>query len=285
MQPRGPGYRVWAMADVAVALVAVAALAFAGFAVRRRLPSSRAPGTRVRIVDAANLTTMDDNGAVRSVQAADITLPRQTLERLWTPMHLERLARTYWRYLSRWMLGLVRVKYDDDERAIVFLTRPFVLLRFRAPEYEMDSRHGRVRWRIASGLLVSRSAHDGDGYLQIEVTRCGPVDERTERVHIEVEVANFYPALASSIARWFYKITQSRIHVWVTHGYLRSLARLELAESVVGPLRRDARRRQAAGRARAVGGLVSQRRRPGRWLRPGRARRAGVTRLAGACGW
>ena len=234
MAAAAPGYRVEAMADVAVVLVAVAALALAGLAVWRRLPSSRAPGTRVRIVDAANHTTMDERGAVRSVQAADITMPAQTLERLWTPMHLERLARTYWRYLSRWMLGLVRVKYDDDERAIVFLTRPFVLLRFRAPEYEMDARHGRVRWRIASGLLVSKSAHDGDGHLQIEATRCPAVDDETARVHIEVEVANFYPALASSVARWFYKVTQSRIHVWVTHGYLRSLARLELAESVVG---------------------------------------------------
>ena len=222
------------MPDVAVVLVAVAALALAGLAGRRLLPSSRAPGTRARIVDPANHTTMDDSGAVRSVQAADVTLPTQTLERLWTPMHLERLARTYWRYLSRWTLGLVRVKYDHDERAVVMLTRPFVLLRFRAPEYELHSRHGRVRWRIASGLLVSRDAHGGDGYLQIEATRRDPVDEDTARVHIQVEVANFYPALASSIARWFYKGTQSRIHILVTHGYLRSLARLDLAESVVG---------------------------------------------------
>ena len=60
------------------------------------------------------------------------------------------------------------------------------------------------------------------------------VDADTARVHIEVEVANFYPALASGIARWFYSATQSRIHVIVTHGFLRSLARLDLAESVVG---------------------------------------------------
>ena len=53
-------------------------------------------------------------------------------------------------------------------------------------------------------------------------------------MHVEVEVANFYPALASGIARWFYSATQSRIHVIVTHGFLRSLARLDLAESVVG---------------------------------------------------
>ncbi|MBA2262234.1 MAG: hypothetical protein H0W03_06155, partial [Solirubrobacterales bacterium] len=50
----------------------------------------------------------------------------------------------------------------------------------------------------------------------------------------EVEVANFYPALASGIATWFYVNTQSRIHVIMTHGFLRSLARLDLAQSRVG---------------------------------------------------
>jgi hypothetical protein len=53
-------------------------------------------------------------------------------------------------------------------------------------------------------------------------------------MHVEVEVANFYPAIASGIGRWFYEQTQSRIHVLVTHGFLRSLARLDLVESKVG---------------------------------------------------
>ena len=53
-------------------------------------------------------------------------------------------------------------------------------------------------------------------------------------MHVEVEIANFYPALATWVARWFYANTQSRIHVLVTHGFLRSLARLELEESAVG---------------------------------------------------
>ena len=225
---------VCVMPDVAAVLAAVAVLAVASAAALLRLLARPAPGTHATIVDPEKHTTMDERGAVRSVQAADITLPAEALERLWTPMHLERLARTYWQYLTRWTLGLIRVKYDEDERAIVLLTRPFVLLRFRAPEYEIDASCGRVRWRIASGLLVSRAARDGDGYLQIEVRRCEPIDERTARVHTEVEVANFYPALASGVARWFYAVTQSRIHVLVTHGFLRSLARLDLAESVVG---------------------------------------------------
>ena len=28
-------------------------------------------------------------------------LPAEALDAIWTPMHLERLARTYWRFLTR----------------------------------------------------------------------------------------------------------------------------------------------------------------------------------------
>lgn len=217
-----------------MAVAAAAALAVASLAgVRRLLHRSKRVAEAV-IADPAEHTTMDARGAVRSIQAADLTLPRQALEQIWSPMHLERLARTYWRFLSRCTLGLIRVKYDEDERAVVLVTRPLVLLRFRAPEYEMDSLRGIVRWRIESGALVSRAGHGGNGYLQIDVRRCGPIDAQADRVHVAVEVANFYPALASSVARWLYAATQSRIHVIVTHGFLRSLARLDLAESVAG---------------------------------------------------
>jgi hypothetical protein len=222
------------MVYVAAGVAAAAALALAWFAGLRRLLIRPRQIARAVLVSPEEHTTMNERGAVRSVQAADLTLPAQALDELWSPMYLERLARTYWRFLSRCTLGLVRVKYDDDERAVVLLTRPFVLLRFHAPEYAMDAGRGVVRWRIASGLLVSRAGHDGNGYLQIEVERCARVDRDTARVNVEVEVANFYPALASGVARWFYSATQSRIHVIVTHGFLRSLAKLDLAESVVG---------------------------------------------------
>ena len=54
-------------------------------------------------------------------------------------------------------------------------------------------------------------------------------------MHVEVEIASFYPdARACASPRWLYANTQSRIHVLVTHGFLRSLARLELEESAVG---------------------------------------------------
>ena len=109
-----------------------------------------------------------------------------------------------------------------------------MLLRFHAPEYEMDARLGIVRWRIASGVLVSRAATAATAILEIEVERLPSRDAGPARVHVEVEVANFYPALATAIARWVYAATQSRIHVIVTHGFLRSLAKLELEESAVG---------------------------------------------------
>ena len=51
------------------------------------------------------------------------------------------------------------------------------------------------------------------------------------------EVVNFYPTIATRIGRWIYEQTQLRIHVIVTHAFLRSLANLELEPSRVGALR------------------------------------------------
>jgi hypothetical protein len=183
------------------------------------------------IADPEKHTVMDADGAVRSIQAADVIMPAGELEAIWTPMHLERLARTYWKYLSRVSLGLIRVRYTNTERAVVLLTRPFVLLRFHAPEYEMSAERGIVRWRIRDGVLVAQPDH---GHLEIDVRRFPGERPGYARAHVEVEVSNFYPALSVFVARWFYAITQSRIHVLVTHGFLRSLARLELEESAVG---------------------------------------------------
>ena len=186
------------------------------------------------IRDPEEHTVMDERGAVRSIQAADISMPADQLLELWSPMHLERLARTYWKYLSRVTLGLIRVAYTPTERAVVLIGRPLVLLRFHAPEYSIDADRGVVRWRINDGILVASEGRGADGYLEIDVQRCEEDDPSRVRVHVEVEIASFYPALATRIAGWFYANTQSRIHVLVTHGFLRSLARLELEESAVG---------------------------------------------------
>ena len=160
---------------------------------RRLRRTQRAPVAEAVIADPPSSTSLDDlTGAVRSVQAADIFLPTQALHQIWSPTHLERLARTYWRFLSRVTLGLIRVCYTERERFVVFLFRALKLITFRAPEYEMDPLRGLVRWRIARGLLVARRGRDR-GYLQIEVRRDPQEGISQAHLHVEVELANFYP--------------------------------------------------------------------------------------------
>jgi hypothetical protein len=199
---------------------------------RRRL---RRPAQAV-IVSPRKSTSIAADGAVRSVQSAELTLPQGQLDRVWTAPNLENLARTYWRFLSRVTLGLIRVTYGQDERRVVLLVRPFTLLRLESPEYLIESGHGKVTWRIRDGLLVARGGR-GCGYLALDVRRLpdaapgGPC-----RLRIELEVANFYPAIAASFSTPVYEATQSAIHVLVTHAFLRSLAKLDLAKSRVGAL-------------------------------------------------
>jgi hypothetical protein len=223
--------------SIVVAAGAVVLAALAGLLLARRTHAER-PEQAV-MIDLGDTTSLDRaTGAVRSVQKADLVIEDSALREIWTPVHLERLARTYWRFLTRVTLGLVRVRYTEGERSVVLLAAPFKLLTFQAPEYEMDATRGVVRWRIARGLLVSRRGRDGRGCLQIEVRRSPGDDPRHSRLHVEVEVANFYPSIASRLSRGVYNATQSRIHVFVTHAFLRSLARLDLAESRVGRLGR-----------------------------------------------
>ena len=55
---------------------------------------------------------------------------------------------------------------------------------------------------------------------------------------------NFFPALSfpgsgllNNFGRWLYRFTQLRVHVMVTHGFLKSLGNLRLQRSRVGRLR------------------------------------------------
>jgi hypothetical protein len=192
--------------------------------------------SRAIIANVRDSTSVDrSTGAVRSVQAADMLLPATVLAEVWSPAYLERLARTYWRFLTRVTLGLIRVRYTEKQRFVVLFFRPLTLLTFEAPEYELAPARGLVRWRIARGLLVARRGRDRDsgGYLQIEVRRRPDESSPFAHLHVEVEVANFYPSIAG-ISLGLYNATQSRIHVIVTNGFLRSLASLELARSRVG---------------------------------------------------
>jgi hypothetical protein len=191
----------------------------------------------VTIVDEPQTGSSSETGATGSRQTAEVTLPTEELEKLWSPEHLESLARTYWSFLSRFSLGLIRVLYSEDSRDVVFLRRPFVLLRFHRPEYDYNRDGGTVTWPINRGVLVARRGR-GRGYLRLSVHRKPAQDgARDVTVTISSEVVNFYPAIASRVGRWIYEQTQLRIHVIVTHAFLRSLANLELEPSRVGALR------------------------------------------------
>ena len=194
---------------------------------------TRARVTIVRVPESG----YSENGALGSRQVAEVTLPRSELEKVWSPEYLERLARTYWSFLSRFSLGLIRVLYTDDSRDVVFLRRPFVLLRFHKPRYHFNPDGGTVTWPINRGVLVARRGR-GRGFLRLSVHR-KPAEDGADEVTVVVssEVVNFYPTIATRLSRWIYEQTQLRIHVIVTHAFLRSLANLELEPSRVGALR------------------------------------------------
>ena len=203
---------------------------------RRLLERHRRARARVTIIQEPH-TGSSEGGAVGSRQVAEVAVPRAELEKIWSPEHLERLARTYWSFLSRFSLGLIRVLYSDDSREVVFLRRPFVLLRFRKPEYRIDADGGTVTWPIDRGVLVARRGR-GRGFLRLAVRREPVADDASEvALLVSSEVVNFYPTIATRFSRWIYEQTQLRIHVIVTHAFLRSLANLELEPSRVGALR------------------------------------------------
>jgi len=204
---------------------------------RRLLERHRRARARVTIIHQPQSHGSEKGGATGSRQVAEVTLPREELEKLWSPEHLESLARTYWSFLSRFSLGLIRVVYTVDSREVVFLRRPFVLLRFRKPEYDFNRDGGTVTWPIDRGVLVARRGR-GRGFLRLSVHR-KPAEDGAGEVTIVVssEVVNFYPVIATRVGRWIYEHTQLRIHVIVTHAFLRSLANLELEPSRVGALR------------------------------------------------
>jgi hypothetical protein len=202
---------------------------------RRLIERERRARARVQIVGVKQPVSAPEEG-IGSKQVAEVTLPRSELERIWSPEYLERLARTYWRFLTRVSLGMLRVLYTPHSREVVALCRPFVLLRFRPPEYEFHADGGTVTWPIDRGLLVA-SRGRGRGYLRLTVERRPSGDDGRSQEAIAVvtsEVVNFYPMIASRLGRWIYDQTQLRIHVIVTHAFLRSLANLELEESRTG---------------------------------------------------
>ena len=197
-----------------------------------RSPSGQVEGVEVHVLPDPERGPVTTDGPLRSVQEAELAIEASTLEQLWRPETLERLARGYWRYLNRISLGLLRIAYSGSERSIVLLTRRFALLRFRAPKYDLGPGFGRVTWPIERGVLVAPSGR-GRGYLRFDVRRLEPGPDGEGRVRVRAVVANFYPLLRGSgrfarLGSFIYSQTQLRIHVLVTRGYLRSLERGDL---------------------------------------------------------
>ncbi len=217
---------------------------------RRVVARRRRARARVTLVRQPRSEYAPD-GSIGSKQVAEVTLPREELDRVWSPESLERFARTYWRFLSRVSLRLLRVLYTDSSREVVLVTRPFVLLRFKAPEYQLEPDGGTVTWPIDRGLLVAPNGR-GRGYLRLGVRRLPAEDTATEATAVVTsEVVNFYAVIAgwgwfARVGRFLYNQTQLRIHVIVTNAFLRSLANLELEPSRVGALSRGARPRSPA---------------------------------------
>jgi hypothetical protein len=214
-------------------LLALAAIVASAITVRRRR-QRRLPAHAV-IVSPRKSTVVQHDGAVRSVQSAKLTLDADHLRRIWTAANLENLARTYWAFLTRVTLGLIRVRYEPDSRSVVLLVRPLTLLRFEVPEYTIEPDHGSVRWQIRDGLLVARTGR-GSGLLALDVRRLADREDGRAELLIEVEVANFYPSIAVGVSIPVYEMTQSVVHVLVTNAFLRSLAKLDLAQTRVGVL-------------------------------------------------
>jgi hypothetical protein len=222
------------------------------------LRGKRDPAASVRIVASRESERAPETGAVASVQEAEVTLDRKQLDELWSPEHLERLARAYWRWISRVTLSLVRVVYEPDSRSVVLLSRRLPLLEFGLPEYDLASDHGCVTWRIQRGVLVARQGRE-QGFLRIAVHRAEGVPDSSamETVRVRVEVRNFYPWLRGSgwFARWgawLYSQTQLRLHVLICNGFLRSLAQLDLPPSRIGSLAGEIDAGGGAGQASSL---------------------------------
>src|SRR3984885_5188819 len=117
--------------------------------IRDRLATRRgARPAHAVIVSPRHSTGVAKDGGVRSAQLARLTMDADDLERLWIKPNLENLARTYWRFLTRATLGLIRVVYDHDARSVVLLARPLTLLRFDPPQYHVEHERGGAPWPI-----------------------------------------------------------------------------------------------------------------------------------------
>jgi hypothetical protein len=184
-----------------------------------------APGPGLRLSDPFGPPELDADGRVRSVQVAELDAPPPGSDAFCSRAGLERLSDAYWRFITRISLGLIRVRRRPDGCQIVLVGRPLVLLAFAAPRLEHHAHAGSISWPIAGGLLLSRRHHGKRGLLRISVNCPAPHGSENDRLRVEVAVLDFPPAIASRFGARVYSVTQSRIHLLVTRGFLRSVYR------------------------------------------------------------
>ena len=165
----------------------------------RRARRTRFPARAV-IIPPRKSTVIARDGAVRSVQTAELTMEAAKLELLWHPSNLENLGRTYWRFLTRVTLGLIRVIYGEHTRSVVLIAKPLTLLRFDAPEYVLDGSHGAIRWRGAEIYLSEALIGEPVGLVERQDGGCtvhygpielGVIDHRGNRLRRPKQTCGF----------------------------------------------------------------------------------------------
>ncbi len=193
----------------------------------REAADTKRRGANVRLLPDRVEPTVG-TGGVESVQEADVVIgSAPALDR----ELVARAGESYWRFLTRWSLGLFRVSEARQGPSVGLVARPLSLLRFGSPSVQASARSGSVTWPIRDGLLVSPAGRDR-GRLRLSMERgADPPDPDVERLRVRMEVHGYHPLFLArgplvGVRAWVYRHTQHRIHRLVTRGFLRSLARL-----------------------------------------------------------
>jgi uncharacterized protein YbjT (DUF2867 family) len=166
-------------------------------------------------------------GPLESVQSAELRLGSEAPATLGREL-VERAGESYWPFLRRRWWGLFRSVQEGENRALVLLARPLVLMRIRPPSYELGPDGGSVTWPIEDGLLVSRDGRR-KGYLRLSIETVAEV-QPAPILRATMEVRDFYPSMRgrgrlARLGAHVYGATQGRIHRLTTRDFLRSLAR------------------------------------------------------------
>ena len=180
--------------------------------------------------------------------------PEAALDEIWSPMHLERLARTYWRFLSRVHARAHPRRLHRGRSAPSCSCAP---ARAAALQGARSTRWTRPRHRALADRrrrCSSPRGRNGDGYLQIDVRRCpagraGPCARCTSRSRSRTSTRRS----RVGSARRFYR-AHAVAHPRARDLRLPALARAARPRGVARrALRRPAARRRRRGRPASRG--------------------------------